>query len=331
LKRGIYITSQLKRIDKRDSLWIKVVQYASKGVPVLKRVSEVGLFSSDPRSVRVEKLDLAIRHLGVDVTHVIPWKVARVGSTSYHRISIAGKDLAELDVLLVLDLGANDIGAFFNRVGLLSALTDMGVEVINPVNAILQMRNKAETMRKLISAGLPVPSTLITESIEDAAQFIREHFPCILKPIAGFGGQGVHLIDNEFDLTNVYDYLKFHSQIFGKGAYLLQEFIRSPGYDIRALVLENEVIATMQRVGVDGVLNNIHAGGRPRKNDIDVEELAIGAAASVRGKLVGVDLIPDDQGEIWVLEVNATPGWTGLQRVTEFDIAEKIARTIVAH
>lgn len=301
-----------------------------KGVSILKMVSEVGLFSSDPWSVRVDRLDASMKQLGVEVTRVIPWKVAREGSTSYHRISIEGKDLSELDVLLVLDLGANDIGAFFNRVGLLSALTDTGVDVINSVGAILQMRNKAETMRKLISAGLPVPSTLITESIEDAAQFIQRHFPCILKPIAGFGGQGVHLIDNEFDLTNVYDYLKFHSQIFGKGAYLLQEYVRSPGFDIRALVLEDEVIATMQRVGVDGVLNNIHAGGRPRKNDIDIEELALRAATSVKGKLVGVDLIPDNQGKIWVLEVNATPGWTGLQRVTDFDIAERIATTIVS-
>ena len=110
----------------------------------------------------------------------------------------------------------------------------------------------------------------------------------------------------------------------------MQEYVRSPGFDIRALVLEDEVIATMQRVGVDGVLNNIHAGGRPRKNDIDIEELALRAATSVKGKLVGVDLIPDNQGKIWVLEVNATPGWTGLQRVTDFDIAERIATTIVS-
>jgi len=294
----------------------------------MKSISQVGLFSSDPWSTRVDKLEVAFENLGIDVTRVIPWKVAREGATNYHRISINGKDLKELDVLLVLDLGANDIGAFFNRVGLLSALAEMGVEVINSVNSILQMRNKAETMRKLVSSGLPVPKTLITESIEDAAEFIQENFPCILKPITGFGGEGVQLIDRQFDLENVYDYLKFHSQIFGKGAYLLQEYVRSPGYDVRALVLKGEVVSTMQRVGSDGVVNNIHAGGVPRKNSLDVDDLAKKAAAAVNGKLVGVDLIPDMSGKIWILEVNATPGWTALQKVTEFDISERIASVI---
>jgi RimK family alpha-L-glutamate ligase len=190
------------------------------------------------------------------------------------------------------------------------------------------MRNKAETMRKLVSGGLPVPKTLITESINDAASFVRENFPCVLKPITGFGGLGVQLIEREFDLDNIYDYLKFHSQIFGKGAYILQEYIRSPGYDIRALVLDDEVIASMQRVGGEGITNNIHSGGIPRKNSIDITELSLLAAKSVRGTLVGVDIIPDQDNNLWVLEANATPGWAGLQQVTDFDISERVANVL---
>jgi glutathione synthase/RimK-type ligase-like ATP-grasp enzyme len=113
--------------------------------------------------------------------------------------------------------------------------------------------------------------------------------------------------------------------MFGKGAYLLQEYVRSPGFDIRALVLRNEVIATMQRVGGEGITTNIHCGGIPRRNTIDVSALSVKAASSVKGDLVGVDIIPDMEGNIWVLEVNATPGWTGLQQVTDFDISERIA------
>jgi RimK family alpha-L-glutamate ligase len=239
-----------------------------------------------------------------------------------------GEDLSLLDRLIVLDLGANDIGAFFNRVGLLSALTEMGVDVINSVSSILLMRNKAETMRRLVSADLPVPKTLITESIDDAATFVKDHFPCVLKPITGFGGLGVQLIEREFDLENIYDYLKFHSQMFGKGAYLLQEYIESPGYDIRALVLDDEVIATMQRVGGEGITTNIHSGGLPRKNTLDVTDLSLRAAKAVKGRIVGVDIIPDVDGKLWLLEANATPGWTGLQQVTDFDISERIAHTL---
>jgi RimK family alpha-L-glutamate ligase len=291
----------------------------------VKRISSIGLFSSDPYSFRVETLTHAFDVLGVKAIRVLPWKVSRYGSTEKHQIHHNGYDLTQLDTLLVLDLGANDIGAFFNRVGLLSALTELGVNVVNSVSSILLMRNKAETMRKLISSGLPVPKTLITESIDDAAAFVRENFPCVLKPITGFGGLGVQLIEREFDLENIHDYLKFHSQMFGKGAYILQEFIRSPGYDIRSLVLQKEVIATMQRVGGEGITNNIHSGGIPRKNPEDVTELSIRAAESVKGTIVGVDIIPDQDHNLWVLEANATPGWNGLQQVTDFDISMRIA------
>ncbi|MFX1579893.1 MAG: RimK family alpha-L-glutamate ligase [Promethearchaeota archaeon] len=288
-------------------------------------VSKVGLYSSDPWSRRAESLEESFRQLGITAMQVLPWKVSRTGSTNEHVITMNGEDLSLLDRLIVLDLGANDIGTFFNRVGLLSALTEMGVEVINSVSAILLMRNKAETMRRLVSAGLPVPKTLITESIDDAAKFVQTHFPCVLKPITGFGGLGVQLIERDFDLENIYDYLKFHSQMFGKGAYLLQEYIEGPGYDIRALVLDDEVIATMQRVGGEGITTNIHSGGVPRTNTIDVTDLSIRAARSVKGRLVGVDIIPNVDGEQWILETNATPGWTGLQQVTKFDISQRIA------
>ncbi|NHJ13824.1 MAG: RimK family alpha-L-glutamate ligase [Candidatus Thorarchaeota archaeon] len=292
------------------------------------RKSKIGLFSSDPWSGRMDALKVELIKLGVEPIRVIPWLVSRHGSTRTHQITCEDEDLSSVDAIIVLDLGASDIGAFFNRVGVLSALTEMGVEIVNSVSSILLMRNKAESMRKLISAGLPVPKTLITESIEDAAEFVRSHFPCVLKPITGFGGIGVQLIERDFDLDNIYDYLKFHSQMFGKGAYLLQEFVRSPGFDIRAFVLDNEVIGTMQRHGHDGIITNIHSGGTPRPNDIDVTDIAVQAARSVKGRMVGVDIIPDMSGDLWVLEVNATPGWSGLEKATGSNVAAMVADVI---
>lgn len=289
---------------------------------------QVGLFSSDPWSRRAQGLESAFREIGVDVIQVIPWKVSRWGTTDKHEIIQDKVDLSKLELLFVLDIGANDIGTFFNRVGLLSALTEMGVRVVNSVSSILLMRNKAETMRRLISAGLPVPETLITESIDDAASFVRDHFPCVLKPITGFGGLGVQLIEREFDLEHIHDYLKFHSQMFGKGAYLLQEYVKSPGFDIRSLVLYGEVITTMQRVGGEGITTNIHSGGIPNRNTIDVSDLSVRAARSVKGDIVGVDIIPDEDGKLWVLETNATPGWNGLQQVTDFNISLRIAQSL---
>jgi glutathione synthase/RimK-type ligase-like ATP-grasp enzyme len=84
----------------------------------------------------------------------------------------------------------------------------------------------------------------------------------------------------------------------------------------------------MQRVSDGGLVTNIHSGGTPRLNDIDVTDLALRAAESVKGRIVGVDIIPDRGGNMWVLEVNATPGWSGLERITGVNIAEKVADAI---
>jgi RimK family alpha-L-glutamate ligase len=193
------------------------------------------------------------------------------------------------------------------------------------------MRNKAESIHHLQKAGLPVPKTIITESIEEAVNFVKTNYPCVLKPITGFGGLGVQLIDRDFDLENIFDFLKHHSRMFGKGAFLLQEYIRNPGFDIRAFILDNQIIGTMQRVATDGIVTNIHSGGIARENDIDVADLATRAASSVNGKVVGVDIIPDEEGKLWILEVNSTPGWTGLQSVTDENLTDRIADWLVNH
>lgn len=289
------------------------------------RVSSIGLFSSDPKSKRYQSLSKAFNDLGVKVHKVIPWKISRYGSTNNHNLRIGHNELSNLEMLLVLDVGIYDIGSFINRIGILSALSELGVEIVNSVSSILTMRNKAETIRALISSGLSIPQTMVTESIDEAAKFILENNPCVLKPVIGFGGVGVQLVESQFDMDHIFDFLKFYNQMFGKGAFLLQEFIVNNGFDIRALVLDGEVIASMKRVSTDGFVTNIHAGGNPQPNDIDVTEIAIKAAEAVHGRLVGVDILPDKEGRHWLLEVNATPGWAGLQKVTDFDISNAIA------
>ena len=293
------------------------------------QVSSIGIFSSDPNSVRTSSLTNAFKNLGVTVSHVIPWKISRLGFTNSHTLSMNEIILSELEMILVLDVGIFDVGSFINRLGILNALSEIGVEIVNSVPSILLMRNKAETIRKLISSGLNIPRTLITESIDAAAQFILENNPCVLKPIIGFGGEGVQLIESQFDIDHIHDYLKFYNHSFGKGAFLLQEYIENNGFDIRALVLDGKVISSMKRISTNGFLTNIHAGGKPVPNDIDVTPIALKAAKSVNGRLVGVDILPDISGKHWLLEVNATPGWSGLQKVTEFDITSIIAKSLV--
>ena len=57
--------------------------------------------------------------------------------------------------------------------------------------------------------------------------------------------------------------------------------------------------------------------------------LAEHAAAAVEADYAGVDLVEDGQGGYLVLEVNSMPAWSGLQKVTQVDIAGAIARGLL--
>jgi glutathione synthase/RimK-type ligase-like ATP-grasp enzyme len=44
----------------------------------------------------------------------------------------------------------------------------------------------------------------------------------------------------------------------------------------------------------------------------------------VGAEYAGVDLLPTATGELHVLEVNGIPGWRGLQKTTDVDVAGAI-------
>jgi len=49
--------------------------------------------------------------------------------------------------------------------------------------------------------------------------------------------------------------------------------------------------------------------------------MALRAARAVGAIYAGVDLLPAQNGTVYVLEVNGIPGWRGLQEATSFDVA----------
>jgi ribosomal protein S6--L-glutamate ligase len=59
-------------------------------------------------------------------------------------------------------------------------------------------------------------------------------------------------------------------------------------------------------------------------------DLALRAARAVGCPVAGVDLLPGPNGEWYVLEVNAVPGWRALAPVTGVDVAAELLRFLAA-
>jgi ribosomal protein S6--L-glutamate ligase len=112
---------------------------------------------------------------------------------------------------------------------------------------------------------------------------------------------------------------------------LVQEFIKEAnGQDIRCLVIDGKVVASMQRQAAKGEFRaNIHQGGKAGKIKITREErkLAIKAAKILNLTVAGVDIIRSNRGPL-LLEVNSSPGLEGIENATGRDIAMAMISTI---
>ena len=103
----------------------------------------------------------------------------------------------------------------------------------------------------------------------------------------------------------------------------------TPGFDLRAFVLGGRVLGSIRRHAQDGDWRtNVSVGGRAEaiSPGPEAESLAIRAAAAVGARLAGVDLLPDAEGHLFVLEVNAVPGWRALSAATGVDVAAEILK-----
>jgi ribosomal protein S6--L-glutamate ligase len=116
-----------------------------------------------------------------------------------------------------------------------------------------------------------------------------------------------------------------------KARVIVQEFIReAKGADIRAFIVDGEVVGAMKRQGKEGEFrSNLHRGGSSRIIELTAEEkvVAIRAASAVGLGIAGVDMLQSERGPL-VLEVNSSPGLEGIERTTQKDIAGKIIQYI---
>ncbi len=86
----------------------------------------------------------------------------------------------------------------------------------------------------------------------------------------------------------------------------VQEFLPNDGFDLRLLVLEDELY-TVRRYGQGNWRSNVSQGGKAERVDPTFEQadVAYKAARLVDGWMVGVDLIETLDGRNVLIEVNA--------------------------
>jgi glutathione synthase/RimK-type ligase-like ATP-grasp enzyme len=76
---------------------------------------------------------------------------------------------------------------------------------------------------------------------------------------------------------------------------------------------------------------NISSGGRAQRYEPSDEIKAICNKASKKLEMeyTGVDIMIHKE-EVYVIELNSTPGWEGLQSVTDIDITKKLVDHVLS-
>ena len=199
------------------------------------------------------------------------------------------------------------------RLNILHMLKALGITVYNDGKAIERTVDKAMTSFLLHQAGVATPHTWVCESRHYAHDIISKNTQLVIKPLFGSQGQGVRLVDT--------DKLPLPMDAFVGGTFYLQSLIKA-NHDYRVFVVNNQAVAAMRRTG-EGWLHNVAQGAQCEScNDSDVLAIALEAAQVLDIAYCGVDVIRDENGRLFVLEVNSIPAWRGLQGVTEINIAE---------
>jgi len=204
--------------------------------------------------------------------------------------------------------------------------------------------DKGLTNRLLDSAGLPVPRSEVVRSEDTAAAAGRRvGFPCVVKPLDGNHGRGVHL-----DLRSDEAVRAAFRNAVGEsraGHVVVETYVY--GNDYRCLVIGGKLVAVAERVPASVTADGEHtvrqlvdiANADPRRgigHEKVLTRIKLDAAAEelVRGQGFELDQVP--KKDTWIklaLTGNMSTGGTSIDRTIEAhpdntEIAETAARIV---
>jgi RimK family alpha-L-glutamate ligase len=234
-------------------------------------------------------------------------------------VGVGPDSLAAFDAVLVRTMPPGSLEQVVFRMDVLHRLQAGGIVVLNPPAAVEASVDKYLTTARLAAADLPVPRTIVCQDADaalEAFEFLGRDV--VVKPIFGSEGRGMIRVSDPELAWRTFRTLERQQAIL-----YVQEFVRHPGWDLRAFVLDGRILAAMRRRANGDWRTNVAQGGRGEPVALTGEqtELALAAARALHVPMAGIDLLPGPDGRCLVLEVNAVPGWRALAPVAGIDIA----------
>lgn len=281
---------------------------------------KLAILSRAPRSYSTQRLVAASQERGHEARVLDTLRFAIDLSGDEPDLQYRGRPLDDFDAVLPR------IGASITFFGLavVRQFEQMDVYTPTPSNGIANSRDKLRAIQILSRHDVAIPATTFVRDRNDVLPAIERvgGAPVVIKLLEGTQGIGVILAPDTRVAEAVIETLQSTRQ-----NVLIQRFVaESRGRDVRALVVGDRVVAAMRRVAKgDEFRSNVHRGGTVEPIDLDeaYRETAVRAAQIMGLRVAGVDMLEGDDGPV-IMEVNSSPGFEGIERATDLDIAGSI-------
>ncbi|MVN78592.1 30S ribosomal protein S6--L-glutamate ligase [Hymenobacter sp. HMF4947] len=281
---------------------------------------KLAILSREPKSYSTQRLVAAATALGHEAQVIDHLQCNLVLEKGQPGIIYQGQALGKFDAIIPR-IGAS---VTFYGTAVVRQFEMMKVRTAVDSQAIVRSRDKLRSTQILSRAGVGMPKTAFTNYTTDVAALIEQvgGAPVIIKLLEGTQGLGVVLAESAKAAQSVIE--AFHNL---KARILVQEFIgEAKGADVRAFIVDGEVVGAMRRQGKEGEFrSNLHRGGSGTLVKLSRAEKAAAllAAKALGLGIAGVDMLQSQRGPL-VLEVNSSPGLEGIEKATGLDIASRI-------
>ena len=212
--------------------------------------------------------------------------------------------------------------SYYRNLHSTAALEGLGVKVINCLNTGIFAGNKLFTHMLLKKQGVPTPDATVAFSKDSALKALeKQGFPKVIKPTVGSWGRLISKLNDADSAEGIIESRENMYPIYQ--IHYLEEFVKRPPRDIRAIMVGDKIVAAIYRTSGSGNWKtNMALGGiaEPCKVTSEMEEMCIKAKNAVQGDIVGVDLMESDEKGLVVHEVNNTTEYKNTVRVCEVDI-----------
>jgi [lysine-biosynthesis-protein LysW]---L-2-aminoadipate ligase len=262
------------------------------------RVEEKWIFNTlEKRGVDFDRLDDRAIHF--DLENPAPWR--------------------EYDAVIERSISYNS-GLYALRI-----LNSFGVTTVNTAAVAEACGDKLTTSTLLAKAGLPQPRNVVAFTPESALVAVEElGYPAVVKPVVGSWGRLLAKVNDRDSAEAIFE----HKATLGSAqhqVFYIQEFIKKPGRDIRAIVIGDRVLTAMYRKSEHWITNTARGGeGELCPITPEIQSLCLGAAQAMGGGVLAVDLIEHSERGYLINEINHTMEFHTMQPLSGVDVAGEI-------